>query len=202
MTNPLKNQKGLALITTLLLMALGFVVVGILMRLVHNQSKLTGLQQGYATSLDAAKAGADDFIYTAQLCLYGGTAPCTSPPQGFGTVTGSGTAAGCLSMKLRNATTAWGTNGWNASLCGTALQATDSGITNLTQFPDITAVLGNYTVYVKVVNTYIGPAPQNASQTDPCYSNGCYYFTVVSQAVNTATKQAQAQVQFIYRFPE
>lgn len=202
MTNPLKNQKGLALITTLLLMALGLVVVGILMRLVLNQSKVTGLQQGYATSLDAAKAGADDFIYTALLCLYGGSAACTSPPTGFGTVIGSGSTTGCLYMKLRNATTAWGTGNWNTSLCGTQLQAMDSGLANLKQFPDITAVLGNYTTYVKIVNTYIGPAPQNASTTDPCYSNGCYYFTVVSQAVNTATQQAQAQVQFIYRFPE
>jgi hypothetical protein len=105
-------------------------------------------------------------------------------------------------MKLHNASTSWGTGAWNTALCGTQAQAIDSGLANLTSFPDITAVLGNYTVYVKIVNTYIGPLPLNASGSDPCYPNGCYYFTVVSQAVNTSTKQAQAQVQFIYRFPE
>ena len=63
MINPIQNQKGIALIATLMLLVLGFAVVAILFRLSTQETKLARLEQGYTTALDAAKAGADLFIY-------------------------------------------------------------------------------------------------------------------------------------------
>ena len=200
MKKPIQNQKGIALVTTLVLLVLGFAVVAILIRLTTLQSKLTSLEQGYTAALDVAKAGADDFIYNSQVCLnnnsVGSSNPCASPPTGFGTLNGSG-ATSCLYMKLFNNTASWATSataGWNTAQCGAQTQASASDNTNIQQYPDITVTLGNYTAYVKIINTYLTAAPLQS--TDPCYPNGCYYYTVVSQVAGNGS----AQVQFIYRY--
>ena len=62
MINPIRNQKGIALVVTLMLLVLGFAIVAILFRLATQETKLAGLEQGYTTALDAAKAGTDLFI--------------------------------------------------------------------------------------------------------------------------------------------
>lgn len=210
MIKPIRNQRGLALITTLLLLVLGFAVVAILLRLTARQAKLTGVEQGYTTALDAAKAGADDFMYNVQLCLNNNTAgptnPCTSPAQGFGVVAGSGTKGGCLFMKMFNntstPTTSWETDtNWNSTLCGNQADATATDNTDIKNFPDITVPMGNYTVYIKIINTYISAPPASTDHTNLCYPKGCYYYTVLSQAVGNGTGE-HAQVQFIYRYPK
>ena len=66
MKNPIQNQKGIALIATLMLLVLGFAVVAILFRLSTQETKLARLEQGYTTALDAAKGATDLFIFTVQ----------------------------------------------------------------------------------------------------------------------------------------
>ena len=66
MINPIRNQKGIALVATLMLLVLGFAVVATLFRLSTQETKLARLEQGYTTALDAAKAGTDLFIYMVQ----------------------------------------------------------------------------------------------------------------------------------------
>ncbi len=205
------NEKGLALITTMLLLALGFAVVAILLQLTTRQAKLTGIENGYSTALDGAKAGADAFIYNTQLCINanpsGSTTPCASP-AGFGTLQGTAQNP-CIYLKLFNPTTSTtGTNwsnvaNWSISACGsmtsTPPTATATDSADIQNFPDLTLQLGSYNVYVKLVNTFVSSAP--TSPTDPCYSSsGCYYYTVVSLARSSSGNMAQ--VQFIYRYPK
>lgn len=192
MIKSIRNQKGIALVTTLLLLVLGFAVVAILLRLTTQATKLAGLEQGYTTALDAAKAGADDFIYMVQNYVPAHT--CGNPPIGFGTASDNGQ---CLQVKLYNATASWaGNSNWDASTCGDQAQATSSDPTLITTYPDITLSLQNYKVSIKLIDTYLS-AP---TDSNPCYS-GCYYYTVLAWAQARGSKE-HAEIQFVYRYDQ
>lgn len=196
MTNSIRNQKGIALVSTLILLVLGVGVVAILFRLCTQETKLTRLEQGYTAALDAAKGGADVFMYMRQNGAF-------TPPAGSGSSTPFGTSplgGQCLQVKMQNSTLTWSTDtGWNSSTCGSQTQATS---TDPTQFPDITLSLANgaitYTVDVKVIDTYLSAAV-SGSQTCP---NGCYYHTVLSRALPQGGPGQYAEVFFIYRWSQ
>ncbi|MGC8493602.1 MAG: hypothetical protein ACP5SH_17920 [Syntrophobacteraceae bacterium] len=199
MKTVLGNQKGLALITTIMLLVLAFAVIAILLRLTTRQTQMAGLEQGYTTALDAAKAGTDMFITYAQNCAtsYSNTSqPCGGLPAAFGT----STVNECLTVKLNNATFSkpgaqtlnwtqlplWSTYGCS----GTLTQVTDS---NPVDHPDMTLTLNNYTINVKVIDTYI------VGNTNPACPNGCYYYTAVARSQVNGSPE-HVDVQFIYRY--
>ncbi len=202
MTKPIANQKGLALITTMILVVLGFAVVAILLRLTTRQTQMAGLEQGYTSALDASKAGTDMFITYAQNCatsFYNTSQPCGGLPAAFGT----SNVNNCLTVKLNNPT--FSTSGdnlnwttlplWTSYACsGTLTQVTDS---NPVDHPDMTLSMKNYTISVKVIDTY--QVTTTASGT-PCNPNGCFYYTAVARAQATNSPE-HVDVQFIYRFP-
>jgi Tfp pilus assembly protein PilX len=195
MINPIRNQKGIALIVTLMLLVLGFALVATLLRLSTQETKLAGLEQGYTSALDAAKAGTDLFIEQVQQCEASGNPLPANPPFG-GTYLVNGT---CLNIKMSQQTSSWtGTAGWSGG-CPTQAQAispfpTDSTTANY--YSDATLPLGNYTVYLKVIDNYqSGPNPSYP----PC-QNGCYYYTVLARAQATQGSNEHADIQFVYRF--
>ena len=202
MTKPLCNQKGLALLTTMVLLVLGFAVVAILLRLTTRQTQIAGFEQGYTSALNAARAGTDMFITYAQNCTnsYNNTSkPCGGLPPAFGT----SNVNNCLTIKLNNPTFSssganqlnWTTLSlWSTYGCsGTLQQVTDS---NPADHPDMTLDWKNYTISVKVIDTY--EAGDAASGT-PC-SDGCYYYTAVARAQSNDSPE-HVDVQFIYRYP-
>ncbi|MGA2401615.1 MAG: hypothetical protein ABSG91_07890 [Syntrophobacteraceae bacterium] len=203
MINSISNQKGIALVTTLMLLVLGFAVVAILFRLTTQETKLARLEQGYTTALDAAKAGADLFIYMAQNCAQSPTHSCGNPPLVAGvagTPFGTSYLGGqCLQIKLFNATSTWSTTaGWStAPGCPSQANATNSDPT----IYDITFTLSNgatpYKVYVKVIDTW---ATQKTGST-PC-NNGCYYYTVLTRAQAPGGSGPHADIQFVYRYDQ
>jgi Tfp pilus assembly protein PilX len=190
MMSSIRNQKGIALISTLLLVVLGFGVVAIMFRLSTQSSKLAGLEQGYAASLDAAKSGADLFIYMVQNGTY------NPPNASFGTSSGK-----CLGVKMFNTTSSWQASA-NWTGCASAVSTTyPSAISSDPQdHPDLTLNLTNgsiqYTVNVKVIDNYAS----SATLTTPCY-NGCYYYTVISRAQPVGSKES-AEIYFVYRYPQ
>ena len=216
MMDPIRNQKGIALVTTLMLLVLGLGVVAILFRLTARETKLAVLEQGYAAALDAAKAGADDFIVYVQNCIAlqvnnGVYTSCGNPslpngqiPAGFGTNPfGTSRANGeCLSVKLLYSTSAWGTGAnqqtWTNNACGT--QADSKDPTTFTN-ADLTLTLKNgntpYTVNVKVIDNYVSFAT-GATGMYNC-TNGCYYYTVISRA-QAAGSSEYAEIYFVYRY--
>lgn len=204
MTKPIGNQKGLALITTMVLLVLGFAVVAILLRLTTRQTQMAGLEQGYTSALDAAKAGTDMFITYAQNCVtnnHNTGNSCGGLPAAFGT---SSVKDKCLTIKLNNPTfdssgqgfnwTTLNANAWATAGCTATLQqATDN---NPTDNPDITLNWEHYTISVKIIDTY--QLGHTASGT-PC-SNGCFYYTAVARA-QADNSPEHVDVQFIYRYP-
>src|SRR5208282_1502297 len=106
MIKTIQNQKGIALVATLMMLVLGFAVVAILLRLSAQETKLARLEQGYTTALDAAKAGTDVFI---EMVESSGAAtsplpatPLINPPFGTNSLNGA-----CLSIKMSQPTSSW-----------------------------------------------------------------------------------------------
>lgn len=185
----LRNEKGLALISTLMLLVLGFGVVAMLLRLVTAETKLARLEQSYTTALDTGKAGADMLIFMVQNGI-------SSPPNpGIGTGT-SPLGGQCLNIKMTNATSGWYTAAWTAAGCPTLAsgQATsaDPAIA-----PDVTMTLAAYTVSIKIVDTSVrtGTFLDDGSTCD----YGCYYYTVNVRSVAPSTNE-RADITFVYRF--
>jgi Tfp pilus assembly protein PilX len=199
MINSTRNQKGIALVATLILLVLGVGVVAILFRLSTQETKLARLEQGYTAALDAAKGGVDLFMYLVQNGAHN-----PPVPSGSGSSTPFGTSplgGQCLQVKMGNSTLNWSTNAnWNSSTCGSQTQATS---TNPTQSPDVTLSLVNgaitYTVNVKVIDNYLSSAV-SGSQTCP---NGCYYYTVLSRAQPQGSNPGEyAEIFFVYRYSQ
>jgi len=194
MKNPIRNRKGIALISTLMLLVLGLMVVAILMRLVTQETKLARLEQGYSTALDAAKGGADAFIFIAQNGLALGIPP--TPP-----FAGTFNNAACLRIKMTNPTASWTIPAWTTAACPSATSTTypsaiSSDLATHPDMADISFIFGTYTVYLKIIDN----SPTQGNDAPPC-PNGCNYYTVLSSAQNAATGQ-HADVQFVYRLPQ
>jgi Tfp pilus assembly protein PilX len=170
MKNPIQNQKGIALIATLMLLVLGFAVVAILLRLSTQETKLARLEQGYTTALDAAKGATDLFIFMVQ----NGSAQRSPPVSPFGATFNQ---ANCLKVKLGTAQyRSDGTSAWAGVGGCPAVTGTDPTVN-----PDVTIPLSNYTVKVKVIDT--STTEKATPQTSPCW-NGCYYYTVAARATS------------------
>jgi len=189
--NPIRNQKGLALVATLLMCILAFGVVAILFRLATQETKLAHLEQGYTAALDAAKAGTDLFIYMIENNLMPNPpqplSPYSGPPNPFGTSNLNGQ---CLQVKMTNSTSSWSTNAaWGG--CPSQANATS---TNPAVGPDVTLTMPNCTVYVKLIDNYLTQATGAA----PC-QNGCYYYTVVARAQASGSSE-HADIYFVYRY--
>ncbi|MFZ2446754.1 MAG: pilus assembly PilX N-terminal domain-containing protein [Syntrophobacteraceae bacterium] len=192
MMRALNNEKGLALISTLMLVVLGLGVVATLLRLVTMETKLARLEQNYSTALDSAKGGADTFIFLIQNGI------ALPPNPGIGTGNETPHHSGhCLKVKMNNPTSSWyAAAEWTANGCPTL----DSGAAtnpNPTVEPDVTLWLSGYKVDFKVVDTsetvgHIPPLPP------PC-QDGCYYYTVNIRSQAPGTNE-RADITFVYRY--
>jgi hypothetical protein len=137
MRRAVQNEKGVALLTTLMLMVLGFGVVTTLLYMVTQGTKITRLEQEYATALDAAKGGADMIINMMQNELWG-------PPDLAGAV---GANAACLEQKLTQQTS-HSEPLLNWPSCTAQATSSDTRIS-----PDLTLTLANRQVFVKIIHT-------------------------------------------------
>jgi len=188
MIKTIQNQKGIALVATLMMLVLGFAIVAIMFRLSTQETKLARLEQGYTTALDAAKAGTDLFIYMVQNGV-------NSPPSAsFGTPSNQF----CFAIKMNNPANNWSGSSfqgqtWNSYGCPTQANATNA---DPTVNPDITLTLSNYTVDVKVIDNWLTQATGSA----PC-QNGCYYYTVLSKALAPNSGE-NAEILFVYRYSQ
>ncbi len=198
MKNSIQNQKGIALITILVLLVLGFAIVAILLKLAAKETKLARIEQGYSTALDAAKGATDLFIFMVNNGL-----PATPP---FGATYNQ---INCLQIKTSTATSGWTGPTWNGNACPqssntTAPSAVSSNPTD--SYDVIINNFNNYTVYLKVIDNTTTQGLGIANS--PCYF-GCYYYTVVALAQLTGgtgqpsggTAQ-QAEVTFVYRYDQ
>ena len=188
MIRVLKNEKGIALITTLLLLVLGFAVVVTLLRLVTAETKMSRMEQSYQTALDTAKGGADLFISMKQQYTGSGV---FQQPLGSNPVSPL-----CLQVKLNNPTASWDAN-WPGGVGCPTVASGNATNADPTQHADITLSLSNYNVSIKVIDTWFSSAT-NCGSNCPC-NNGCYYYTVSVRSVAPDSNE-NANIYFIYRY--
>ena len=151
------NNKGIALITVMILSIIGLGLIVSMMNMIHIGTKISGAERRYTTALEAAKGGSEIIINMIQSGSY-------SPENIAGATAQSGT---CIQTKMTNETSHWGS-------CSFTSDPTDH--------PDITASLGGYTVYIKIV--------------DSKETKNYWFYTI-----NCLAKKGneQAQVSFLYR---
>jgi hypothetical protein len=148
---PVKNEKGIALVTALMLTMISLTVIMALMYMITAGTQLTGAQKRYRTALDAAHGGVDitikDIIPTIMQNIED-PGMATTVETAFGGVTLDVTATqACLQAKLTSPRSQW--------------PATCSQQSNPKQSPDMNFLLPSSTgdqfrVYTKIVDTVKG----------------------------------------------
>jgi hypothetical protein len=127
------NEKGIALLTTLMLMVLGFGVVATLLYMVTYGTKTTSIEQKYATALDAAKGGADLIINLIQADSCAILFDNMAIPSG----------CDCLTKDKYSKTP----ENWGYCVGGNPTSSDPR------DWPDLTLRLANCQVYVKIIDT-------------------------------------------------
>ena len=146
------NEKGIALIMTLILSAIALAIMAALVYMLTASSQVSGIQKRYRTALDAAKGGADA---TYRIIGFRGSDPGLALAlTAFNIPSGP-----CLNTKLNNPTLSWG--------------ACDSSISINPQTPstyDMYFQLGTttqYNVYSKIVSTVVGNSGPDLGLSKP-----------------------------------
>ncbi len=141
-----RNERGMALVTSLLLMLIALAITMALLYLLVWQTKLSGAHKRYKTALEASQGGVEIFAKQVIPQVF------TNFTSGMGAqfnLVWNGSNPSCLSYKLNNATASWG------SACGA-----DSNPYDATKNWDVTFNLpgtqSNYSVYAKIVDTIPG----------------------------------------------
>jgi hypothetical protein len=191
MKHTIHNEKGIALLTTLMLMVLGFGVVATLLYMVTYGTKTTSIEQKYATALDAAKGGVDFMVNMMQNELFG--------PPGLGGVVVSSSSSLCMEQKLTQPTTdSDPSQNWRKSSCCpdnstqaitycSTLNEYNTNIVNSDPkiLPDLTLTLAGCQVFVKIINTKI--------------TNNDFLYTVSVRADSpTPSREPHAEISFLY----
>ena len=157
--NSLRNEKGIALVTSLMLTLISLTIILSLLYLVNERTRVSASQKRYLSSLDAGYGGV--YFNTMELLprLITNSVDKTLTTTVLNSVTGSypggldiefPSGSACLQSKLGETTGAW-------TGCGSNSTATDPKVA-----PDITMTLSGqsgqsgYNVYTKIIDTQPG----------------------------------------------
>lgn len=146
----INNNKGIALVTSLMLTLLSLTIVTALLLIITQGTKISGLNKKYKTALEASYGGAEILVKEVMPFVmqnYSSATLNTDLESAFSAVNLDVTSASCLQIKLKKPTSEW------PSIC--------SNTANPKQAPDIKykmeATTGNpFVVYSKIVDTVSG----------------------------------------------
>lgn len=207
----ISDDKGIALVTALMLTLITLVISMVTLYLVLQNVKGVGSYRQYKNSLDAAVGGVDIVAAEAipnihELVTNGLTGvtlltalSASMPSMNFESV---GVSDACLSEKLRNAT--WANCPAN-SLTSDAKTSPDLVFTLQSQFPGFTAPAG-YRVYTKIVSTIRGSSgrdPLDGFSTTEAPSGDVgapyiYRIEVTSEKISNPRERANLSVLYAY----
>lgn len=203
-----KNEKGIALVTSLLFMLIALAMIMALMYIVTWQTKLSGAHKRYKTAIEASQGGAEIFARQVIPIMFANhTTAGLAGQLGFDATTFSAGSSRCLNTKLSSATADWGaTCGANASTL------------NATQLPDATITLRgtttnkDFVVFSKIIDTVPGNSDLSgydlldsgagvsgeASGVAPKHLPGLYKIEVQGQQANNPVEKAKLSVLYAY----
>ncbi len=196
---PICNESGLTLVIVMVLSVVALLMMSALIYMVQSGTEISGMQKRYTTAVDAGMGGVDvtrQFIDTQ------------GPPPNLGAINFKLTTEGnaCYTAKLTNATGSWPA-GCNSSV---VLNPADSPNSANASY-DMTATLGKYTVYAKIVDTVPGNTAQGAGlvQTGVVASNSgqtpvqavpyLYTLEVLSQGTDQSLRE-RSKLTAVYQY--
>lgn len=159
--NPL-NNKGIALVTALMLTLITLVIILGVMFVINQNIKLGAAQKRYRNAVEASYGGVDIVVQDIIPKLFTNISTASLRTT-FSTINMGFGSSACIRQKLMNKSTAWTT-------------CTDLSI-NPRRQPDVTFNLSgvsgqNFTVYSKIVDTVPGVVYQTAPSGSPLLGGG------------------------------
>lgn len=142
----IRNERGIALVTALMLTLISLAIVLSLLYIVTQGTKVSAVHKRYKTSLEASYGGVEVFTKEVIPMVLQGTSLST-----LIMTANPSTASPCFISKLSNAPSSWG------AVCGPDSRTTDPKVQ-----PDLMLTLQgsglqpNFTVYAKIVDTMPG----------------------------------------------
>ena len=156
----LRNERGIALITALLMTLLALGIVAAVLYMVTQGIQVSAASKRYKTALEASHGGLEIFAKDIITQIYTGTAS-SQVTSAFSSINLSfGAYSSCLKQKITTPTAQWNTT----TVCGSNAKTINPQL-----YPDATFTLKgvttgtNYKAYVQIVDTVQG----NSSQTVP-----------------------------------
>jgi len=211
MTNIFKNDKGIALVTSLMLTLIIMTVIMATFYLITAGTIQTGASKRYKTALDASYGGGQMVVkdLIPQL-LQNFTAPnmISLVTNNFASAIGlqiQTSSLACLQAKLTQ-----NTSKWQAASCSSS-----SSSLNPTQMPDFQFSLQSngqnpYTVYSKIVDTVQGNTDMSGlqllgggvaeAQTSVTAQHFPYIYRVEVQAERSTNATEQANLSVVYAY--
>lgn len=200
----LKNERGIALVTALLLTLIALAITMALLYMVTWQTRLSAAHKRYKTAIEASHGGAEIFAKQIIPPIFANITgvKLTNQFPGISLVPASGQ---CLQAKLNNTS-----SGWSAS-CGT-----DSAPFDPTANPDVRLTLqgvnnSNFNVFAKIVDTVPGNSDLSGYELDngggvassdssvpPKHFPAVYRIEVQGQKAVNPQEKAQLSVLYAY----
>ena len=164
----LRNQRGAALITALMLSLIILAIVMVAVYLLTQGTQVSAANKRYKTSIEAAHGGAEVFTKTVLPELFKNY-PVASLTTDLASISLFVPYSSCLKQKITTATAFW-----SPTACGGAKGsgATDPFSKIATQMPDATFTLKgallqpNFNVYTKIVDTIPGNSDTSGVSLD------------------------------------
>lgn len=144
--SPLRNERGVALVTVLILAVAGLILTIGMLQLVSRGGFVSGQQKRYRTAVEASKGGVEA---TFQAIAFRASSS-TSVYDCAAVLSGAYFSSGLLN-KYDNATVIWA-NGVNEAL---------AILPGNTATYDVSFTMGGYIVYTKIVDTIVGNSGVN-----------------------------------------
>jgi hypothetical protein len=204
-SNLLKDDKGIALVTSLLLTLITLTMVMALLYMVTQSTKVSGANKRYKTALEASYGGSE--LYTKDILPYllqnfGSTTLASSAAVAFSPVGLQIVASQvCLQSKLTLPSGKWPVGCSNSS--------------SPKQSPDLTFNLlsttaNSYTIYSKIVETMLGNTDASGLQLEGAGvaeatagitpQHFPYLYRLEIQGEQTTASSAQANIEVLYAY--
>lgn len=207
----LDNDRGVALITTLMLTVLTLTISMVMLYMVLQSTKMSGAHKRYKNSLDAAVGGVDIVTMDALPYLIGFAADPNASTlisrlkDSMNLEVTSGVSPECLQAKLTSKV--WG------GACGTASSninpkdTPDLTFTLQSQVPGFTAPSG-FTVYTKIVSTTPGSTDmsgrnlegQSTTEAPPGDVGSPYLYRIEVSSEKSVNPSEKAALSVLYAY--
>jgi Tfp pilus assembly protein PilX len=202
----LKNEKGVALVTSLMLTLISLGMVMALLQLVLMQTKISGAHKRYKNSLEAAHGGVQLIAKEIIPMLFSDTPdPKTTLTSEFAAIELDTSSNECLKQKLTSPT-----GNWTACGAGSTSMDPKTGWDMTFKLPGVSG--SGYQVYAKIVDSKPGNSDMSgvlnldsgagvtgsSPAVDPMHQPAIYRIETEGESTSNSKEKAELTVFYSY----